>query len=55
VTGTLWSIPRCICGHHRDAHHTTPSGRSTWCSVWDPDRCDCMNYEPQPDEEDIIQ
>jgi hypothetical protein len=31
------------------------TGRSTWCSVWDPDRCDCMNYEPQPEEEDIIQ
>jgi hypothetical protein len=54
----LFGIPRCICGHHMDAHHTTPSGRSTWCGVWDgiPAKpCDCLNYEPQPDEQDIIQ
>ena len=59
MTYTLFGIPRCICGHHRDAHHTTPSGRSTYCGVYDsrdtPPKCACMAYEPQPDEKDIIQ
>jgi hypothetical protein len=50
----LFPEPRCVCGHHMDAHHTTPRGRSTWCSVWSPARCDCANYEPQPEEDDVI-
>ena len=48
----LWAIPRCRCGHHMDAHHPTPKGRYTWCSVFSPEKCRCERYEAQTDAVD---
>jgi hypothetical protein len=57
TVSALFGIPRCVCGHHLDAHHTTPSGRVTYCGVWDsraiPHQCQCNHYEPQPEDEDL--
>ncbi len=43
--------PTCTCGHPRATHHPTPTGRHTWCSVWDTilpgsHQCACRTYTP---------
>jgi hypothetical protein len=38
----------CTCTHPHYSHHVTPAGRVTWCTVWDPDHCECPEYDEAP-------
>lgn len=51
TAAALFPLPVCTCGHPIISHHITPSGKSTYCTAWSPNRCECRTFTEQEEEE----